>query len=162
MMARPERFELPTSWFVAMRSIQLSYGRVSRKTGGERGIRTLDGLLTHTPLAGERLRPLGHLSSAKSAYHNLVLAVSCHLCRRLTGRATATQEGGKDTCRNAIRKDGNGLFYPANRYNEATTPETQQLRLIFKPKINSFQEPTSLELTRREDIPVCSSRLMRS
>jgi hypothetical protein len=30
--------------------------------GGERGIRTLDGLLTHTPLAGERLRPLGHLS----------------------------------------------------------------------------------------------------
>jgi hypothetical protein len=29
-MARPERFELPTSWFVAMRSIQLSYGRVMR------------------------------------------------------------------------------------------------------------------------------------
>jgi hypothetical protein len=27
-MARPERFELPTSWFVARRSIQLSYGRV--------------------------------------------------------------------------------------------------------------------------------------
>ena len=26
-MARPERFELPTSWFVARRSIQLSYGR---------------------------------------------------------------------------------------------------------------------------------------
>ena len=30
--------------------------------GGERGIRTLDGLSTHTPLAGERLQPLGHLS----------------------------------------------------------------------------------------------------
>jgi hypothetical protein len=30
--------------------------------GGERGIRTLDGILSHTPLAGERLRPLGHLS----------------------------------------------------------------------------------------------------
>jgi hypothetical protein len=27
-MARPERFELPTLWFVATRSIQLSYGRV--------------------------------------------------------------------------------------------------------------------------------------
>ncbi len=28
-MARPERFELPTSWFVARRSIQLSYGRIA-------------------------------------------------------------------------------------------------------------------------------------
>ncbi len=27
-MARPERFELPTTWFVARYSIQLSYGRV--------------------------------------------------------------------------------------------------------------------------------------
>ena len=31
-------------------------------SGGEGGIRTLDELLTHTPLAGERLQPLGHLS----------------------------------------------------------------------------------------------------
>ena len=28
-MVRPERFELPTYWFVASRSIQLSYGRMS-------------------------------------------------------------------------------------------------------------------------------------
>ena len=58
-MVRPERFELPTAWFVARYSIQLSYGRNSRwgiiqtpalsvkrhqaKYGGERGIRTLDG-----------------------------------------------------------------------------------------------------------------------
>ena len=155
-MVRPERFELPASWFVARRSIQLSYGRninfstsalksahcqfaklainragtpvafgarilphqmpitiptilggqpgkirqlgaktstcrnsrarpiepagssstarakengrtnarlsSSLSVGGEGGIRTLDGLLTHTPLAGARLRPLGHLS----------------------------------------------------------------------------------------------------
>ena len=27
-LARPERFELPTPWFVAKYSIQLSYGRV--------------------------------------------------------------------------------------------------------------------------------------
>ena len=30
--------------------------------GGERGIRTLDRGLAYTPLAGERLQPLGHLS----------------------------------------------------------------------------------------------------
>jgi hypothetical protein len=35
---------------------------VTEAAGGEGGIRTLDELLTHTPLAGERLRPLGHLS----------------------------------------------------------------------------------------------------
>ena len=27
-VVRPERIELPTSWFVAMHSIQLSYGRI--------------------------------------------------------------------------------------------------------------------------------------
>ena len=30
-MARPERFELPTAWFVARYSIQLSYGRMGRE-----------------------------------------------------------------------------------------------------------------------------------
>jgi len=29
-LARPERFELPTPWFVARYSIQLSYGRTER------------------------------------------------------------------------------------------------------------------------------------
>ena|GEM_PF-2921441 len=42
--------------------------------GGEEGIRTLEKLLTSTPLAGERLRPLGHLSGApvdrEKAAHN--------------------------------------------------------------------------------------------
>ena len=31
-MVRPERFELPAFWFVARRSIQLSYGRISIST----------------------------------------------------------------------------------------------------------------------------------
>ena len=34
------------------------------RSGGEGGIRTLDGL-PHTPLAGERLQPLGHLSGPR-------------------------------------------------------------------------------------------------
>ena len=36
-MARPERFELPTNWFEASYSIQLSYGRVM-----ENGLYTLN------------------------------------------------------------------------------------------------------------------------
>jgi hypothetical protein len=32
-MVRPERFELPASWFVARRSIQLSYGRIGKRKG---------------------------------------------------------------------------------------------------------------------------------
>ena len=31
VMVRPERFELPTAWFVARYSIQLSYGRIRQK-----------------------------------------------------------------------------------------------------------------------------------
>lgn len=33
-MARPERFELPTTWFEARCSIQLSYGRNGAKSRG--------------------------------------------------------------------------------------------------------------------------------
>lgn len=35
---------------------------LKHKYGGEGGIRTLDTLLTYTPLAGARLQPLGHFS----------------------------------------------------------------------------------------------------
>ncbi len=36
--------------------------RAKNNSGGEGGIRTLEGLLTLTPLAGERFQPLSHLS----------------------------------------------------------------------------------------------------
>src|SRR5580693_3736821 len=34
-MVRPERFELPTLWFVARCSIQLSYGRITETISGD-------------------------------------------------------------------------------------------------------------------------------
>ncbi len=43
--------------------LELSVGNDGETTGGERGIRTLEELLVPTPLAGVRLRPLGHLSA---------------------------------------------------------------------------------------------------
>ena len=48
--------------YIAGKSVTRVSGTDFLMYGGERGIRTLDGLLTHTPLAGERLQPLGHLS----------------------------------------------------------------------------------------------------
>ena len=39
-------------------------------SGGERGIRTLEGLLTLTPLAGERFRPLSHLSEYQIVFES--------------------------------------------------------------------------------------------
>ena len=44
--------------------------------GGERGIRTLDTLLTYTPLAGARLQPLGHFSINLFNRHSLTKLVA--------------------------------------------------------------------------------------
>ena len=47
----------------SMNKLNLIYfNNLDKGNGGDEGIRTLDGLMTHTPLAGERLRPLGHVS----------------------------------------------------------------------------------------------------
>ena len=71
LLVRPERFERPTPWFVAKYSIQLSYGRLRDElyrrfvqgTMAEReGFEPSVGDKPYAPLAGEYLRPLGHLS----------------------------------------------------------------------------------------------------
>ena len=73
ILARPEGFEPPTTWFVARYSnptelrahidyVQISvvfFIRRSERVGFEP---TME-VSSHTPLAGERLRPLGHLST---------------------------------------------------------------------------------------------------
>ncbi len=69
-----EGVEPPTAWFVARYSIQLSYMRFTifyhfRDNGGEGGIRTLDTGLGYTPLAGERLQPLGHFTKSRARYY---------------------------------------------------------------------------------------------
>ena len=48
-MARPERFELPTAWFVARYSIQLSYGRAKPNiiNGCWYGVKTTDSELSN-------------------------------------------------------------------------------------------------------------------
>ena len=50
--------------------------RTLLKYGGDSGIRTHDALLAHTPLAGEHLQPLGHVSSCAATERSLVFSIS--------------------------------------------------------------------------------------
>ena len=69
VMVRPERFELPTAWFVARYSIQLSYGRqlhelvVLTVYGAPGEIRTPDRLVRSQVLYPTELRARGTLSN---------------------------------------------------------------------------------------------------
>ena len=59
--------------------------------GGEGGIRTLDTRLTYTPLAGERLQPLGHFSVFVAPFRRRETLNSCYqraMLVTLTGRFT--------------------------------------------------------------------------
>ena len=66
------RFEKsePKVWYSIINNENRDLGY---NNGGDEGIRTLDGLMTHTPLAGERLRPLGHVSERGSSDSSLPL-----------------------------------------------------------------------------------------
>ena len=46
----------------AIHILKIEIERIFLKYGGDSGIRTHDALLAHTPLAGEHLQPLGHVS----------------------------------------------------------------------------------------------------
>ena len=70
MLARPERFELPTPWFVAKYSIQLSYGRegadYSRRRPLEKGrlepFPVQPHLMERHPLGSQAFVPLAKIS----------------------------------------------------------------------------------------------------
>ena len=79
--------------------------------GGERGIRTLEGLLALTPLAGVRLRPLGHLSVMRtSGYADVILLAErenrdARMRARLRERQRAAAifaATGERSCRSAV------------------------------------------------------------
>ena len=63
-------------WYLMLLIYLISFinNMLDKENGGERGIRTLEGVLALTPLAGERFRPLSHLSGPPEGRH-IVLSV---------------------------------------------------------------------------------------
>jgi hypothetical protein len=59
-------------WYVNLRTTVRTNTGV--KPGGDGGIRTHDPLLADTPLAGEHLRPLGHVSVITILPYDLLLS----------------------------------------------------------------------------------------
>ncbi len=84
------------------------------RSGGEGGIRTLDGL-PHTPLAGERLQPLGHLSRRGKIPR---ISVSGEKPAKAVYRATG------------CRVTPNRCKHPCTDLAEASTPMRKQRRRL--------------------------------
>jgi hypothetical protein len=159
------------------------------RCGGERGIRTLDGLLTHTPLAGVRLRPLGHLSGADLPIpifeacsfergiipHIHVLypvGAACSLAllsdqafastREPSGDAGVLAKAGKNTGGNPLRK--------GRRVNESRTArrlkENRGAGYCGRSAVRCIerlaQDPAPVSGRFAAPPAACSSRLMRS
>jgi hypothetical protein len=88
-VARPERFELPTFWFVARRSIQLSYGRLD---GNSLSVRRL----THqSQPATEPLREQGSNRGQRLGRRRQVALARLLIPRELQGGGDARASGGK-------------------------------------------------------------------
>ena len=87
-----------TSLALAPREQAIIVKESSTRAGGERGIRTLEGLLTLTPLAGARLRPLGHLSGGIDPTHGRAIITAQVSLRKaidefVSNRRPATEFG---------------------------------------------------------------------
>ena len=68
---RPERFELPAFWFVARRSIQLSYGRILILTAFQQ--LTAEGAWSSTASFGGLEKNGGEMPALRRALHKLKL-----------------------------------------------------------------------------------------
>ena len=82
-LARPERFELPTTWFVARYSIQLSYGRLK--------LVCLNYSLPLPSLAFIQLGLLPRASRMRLAHLGIPASASPGVKLRFTGEARLSQ-----------------------------------------------------------------------
>ena len=82
---RLRRFVEPNCPLSRVRILSISLNRNIRSkvlfdSGGEGGIRTLEGVLALTPLAGERFRPLSHLSDLTKLLQKAAFLIMCCQC----------------------------------------------------------------------------------
>jgi hypothetical protein len=117
LLARPERFELPTPWFVARYSIQLSYGRaaVQGRICSDRGsvarvrrsLRPPNASLTTGARARSGARILPHPSIASSAGINYQFA-NCSTVYGWSTAATTLHSSSRSALFSASGTDGVG------------------------------------------------------
>jgi hypothetical protein len=102
--------------------------------GGEDGIRTHEKLLTSTPLAGERLRPLGHLSVSpvdkeKRGHKQQARAI-------IIEKTDFRRSAAFSPC------DGTAAIpWPATRYMVAIPADNRRNRPVCKGSPKGFQRP---------------------
>ena len=125
-----------TDLALASRRCSANCGKLKEYNGGERGIRTLEGLLTLTPLAGVRLRPLGHLSAGqKLQLVQLVTPCTAHpgarsaamILKRITeGKPQGSAANSMGYDRRDKKSDGRAFL------RRARTPRTAQTRRRYR------------------------------
>ena len=86
--------------------------RSFKQYGGERGIRTLDTLLTYTHFPGVLLQPLGHLTVFLEFFETSLYSKARHCISatmQLQACATGAADGLQETQKAQAKKSGQGL-----------------------------------------------------
>src|ERR1700683_5077414 len=168
-LARPERFELPTSWFVARRSIQLSYGRTAESpsvpTFGLRWGRAcyhiveLCGPLAEIRGAGAHIGSEGGEPVAPS--HDLGSGVV--LPPRLgTPSESKAHRGGRQRCHMTADLDALGAVLAAHPHMQETAAIHLCALLADEPcAVGIGDEPMAHHERRQRSGRAASSRIFR-
>ncbi len=106
------------------------------RSGGEGGIRTPDGLLTHTRFPGVRLKPLIHLSEASREVYQKVGVQGARAARKIAN--SSDLEGGVQKETNISAKVPAGT--PNTAAETGSMPNKRQ-GLKFSANISGAQQP---------------------
>ena len=98
-------------YILVLNFLKLLVFKEYKQCGGEGGIRTLEGLLTLTPLAGERFQPLSHLS--KILFYKVFITYYGQYIKSLSGNSQAFT---LFFCHVNLMKEQYRTFHPNSNY----------------------------------------------